>query len=838
MRQRFFNLTTFATRLLGHGLMVGLSTSLLVYVVSSVQAASSTWVASPADPSWTNPANWSAGVPGAVGGSANTDTVTFNTPIFNTIGSAANPIINDTNRTIGSILFDTPNVGAYQIGTLGGNSLNLRIGGNITMSATVANPEVIAAPISTSLPSSTNGLYSFVNNAVDPANTLSFTGIITNTSANTRPWALTLDGTNTGNNLITQILDNGGANGAIQIFKNGAGTWILAGANEMPQKTSAGNVAQVNVNAGTLAVQNAASLGSITQPNLKVQGTGTLRVDGVAFQNAGITMDVAGTLLANGAATSVNAVNVLATATTTTFATTNPTDVFTIGAGTSLLTGTAATSTVINVAGPGQVILNNASTFAGTWSLNAGTTTLNNATALGPATSSAVAFGAGSTAKLQLNSNSISLPQLNTNAATPGTSIIENGGASDAILTLNNSANNTVASVLRDGTGGGKLSLTKNGVGSLTLTGNNTYTGNTTISGGVLVANNNPATSATGTGSVTVSTTATLAGSGGIAGAVTIASGAHLSPGSGGVGTLKVGSLTLSAGSQLDYDITNASTLDQIMVGSSNGLTINGGQLNINGGAGGFTANGVYNLIGFSGTIGGTGVSSLSVNPNNQFVINSFNFGTANGFVTLTVAPTSVAASFWNADADGKWSTGPWTSAAAPNAPAAFVAFGGGGTAITAPRTITVDGSYTAGTLAFNNPNFGYTVAAGTGGNITLDNGASASFITDTAGSHTISVPVTLTTNGVSVTVVKNSDKISMSGAIGGPGSMSKNGPGTLALTGNSSYLGGTNLNAGVLQINSATSLGAAAGNLVFAGGSLQLLADVVSTRNYNLTGA
>src|SRR5262245_20315413 len=139
MRQRILSFATSSARLLVHHLMAWLSITLLVSAVSSVQGANSTWVASPADPSWTNPANWSAGVPGAVGGSANTDTVTFNTPIFNTIGSAANPIINDTNRTIGSILFDTANVGAYQIGTLGGNSINLRIGGNITMSATVAN---------------------------------------------------------------------------------------------------------------------------------------------------------------------------------------------------------------------------------------------------------------------------------------------------------------------------------------------------------------------------------------------------------------------------------------------------------------------------------------------------------------------------------------------------------------------------------------------------------------------------------------------------------------------------------------------------------------------------
>ena len=44
----------------------------------------------------------------------------------------------------------------------------------------------------------------------------------------------------------------------------------------------------------------------------------------------------------------------------------------------------------------------------------------------------------------------------------------------------------TFAGMLRDGTGGGSLGLTKAGPGALVLTGSNTYTGPTAVSGGTL----------------------------------------------------------------------------------------------------------------------------------------------------------------------------------------------------------------------------------------------------------------------------------------------------------------------------------------------------------------
>ena len=61
-----------------------------------------------------------------------------------------------------------------------------------------------------------------------------------------------------------------------------------------------------------------------------------------------------------------------------------------------------------------------------------------------------------------------------------------------------------------------------------------------------------------------------------------------------------------------------------------------------------------------------------------------------------------------------------------------------------------------------------------------------------------------------------------LSGAITGVGAWTKAGPGTLTLTGMNTYSGGTNLNGGILAVNSDVNLGT--GALSFNGGTLQAL--------------
>jgi autotransporter-associated beta strand protein len=102
---------------------------------------------------------------------------------------------------------------------------------------------------------------------------------------------------------------------------------------------------------------------------------------------------------------------------------------------------------------------------------------------------------------------------------------------STALVTGRNNLNTTFSGIIKDGG-----SLTKVGIGALTLEGANTYTGGTKINEGTLIVGNS-AGSATGTGLVLVNG-GTLGGSGTIAGAVVIGTGdgpgAFLAPGTAG----------------------------------------------------------------------------------------------------------------------------------------------------------------------------------------------------------------------------------------------------------------------------------------------------------------
>lgn len=510
--------------------------------------------------------------------------------------------------------------------------------------------------------------------------------------------------------------------------------------------------------------------------------------------------------------------------------------------------GLTVNSGILTLSGGGN-------SYSGLTKIDGGTLNINSQWAVGGGVYGGMTFGA-SGGTLQYNATLL-------NATTD---ITQNTGAVAKNVTLTGNAtidtggNNVTFANTFGNSGAG--AFTKTGAGVLTFGATTTYTGNTTVSTGTLAlslgsSTNNLTSSpkitvasgaildvtALSGGIIALGATQTLAGSGTVTGGATTVSGTHLSPGvtgvSSGIGNLTLGSLTLGVGSVIDYDITNTSTLDKVTVSNNGGLSINGGRVDINGALSAFTANGVYNLIGYTGAIGGAGISALSVNASNKnTVTNIYTFGTAGGYVTLEVASSGGAVSYWNADAAGNWSGASWTTPV-PNAAGAFASFGGGGTAITAPRTITVDGAYTVGTLAFNNGSQGYTLASGAGANLTLDNGVTGAFVTDTAGSHLIQAPMTLTTNGATFTVTGGSDTLTVSGAVGGTGTgLIKSGAGTLALNGTNNYAGGTVINAGTLAINSTDSLGDVGGTATINAATLKATADITTSRIFNLADA
>ncbi len=133
-----------------------------------------------------------------------------------------------------------------------------------------------------------------------------------------------------------------------------------------------------------------------------------------------------------------------------------------------------------------------------------------------------------------------------------------------------------------------------------------------------------------------------------------------------------------------------------------------------------------------------------------------------------------------------------------PNATGAEVNFW---RTLTTNRTITLDGNKAVGKVTFDS-SYSYTISPGTGGSLVFNNGISGAMLTSNQGSHYISANVQLASD---LSTAINVDTVTISGNISGSGGLTKNGGGTLALTGMNSYTGATNVQAGKLSLSSAT---------------------------------
>jgi hypothetical protein len=132
----------------------------------------------------------------------------------------------------------------------------------------------------------------------------------------------------------------------------------------------------------------------------------------------------------------------------------------------------------------------------------------------------------------------------------------------------------------------------------------------------------------------------------------------------------------------------------------------------------------------------------------------------------------------WVATGSGTWNTAAnWSNGTIPQQAQLPIYFPN---SITSPTTVTLNAAWTVGAINFTSSN-SYTLAAGTGGRITLDNGTNAATITNTGGSHTISAPLTLN-SPIRVSDTFSGDTIILSGQISSPHAISVAGNGTLRL--------------------------------------------------------
>jgi fibronectin-binding autotransporter adhesin len=536
--------------------------------------------------------------------------------------------------------------------------------------------------------------------------------------------------------------------------------------------------------------------------------------------------------------------------------------------------------TALTKGAPGTLILSGNNTFTNGLYINDGSVQLGSAGALNATTPNTVNFGGSglvagvantvgganggtlnSAPTLSLGGNSTTIASVSSANDLSGLApVVQNANATAATLTFNTtSATPSVfTGTIQNGTGGGALALVKNGTGTQTIGGTLTYTGNTTVNAGTLGV-----TSALSSPTITVGTAAgagagvtlnvmgapngtlalgaqTLAGTGTVTGSVTAGLGSVLSPGN-GVGSVDplaiTSNLTLNNGSMSNFEFGPSSN-DQLTVGGT--LTLNGTDnidlLQAGSTTNKFTTLGTYTLFTFgTGQSGGTPQSSFAVaNPATGL---TYTFADNGNLLQLMIGSTgqTVITSAWNVSGGGSYNTAAnWNPQTVPNAVGATAIFG---SAITAPSTVTIDAPVTVGEIDFNNAN-AYTLS-GTNA-ITFDNSGNVGVVSDALGSHFIAAPVTLVA-GLNASVTNATDTLTVSGAIGGTGPLTKAGAGILALTGTNTYTGGTNISNGVVQINGPASLGDIGGtaNLISTVSpvTLEALNGFTTTRNFTLAG-
>jgi autotransporter-associated beta strand protein len=199
------------------------------------------------------------------------------------------------------------------------------------------------------------------------------------------------------------------------------------------------------------------------------------------------------------------------------------------------LGGNISTSGGVSVSG-GQLILSGANTYTGGNSISGGTLQLGSATALGRYNNNLSMSGG----TVDINGQGgLTVGRL---SGTTGTITDNATSAGGSAFSTSSNLDSTFGGSIADGTFR-RLSLQKDGSGTLTLTGTNTYTGSTLVSAGKLLVNGSLVSNLT-----TVANGAVLGGSGSL-GAVSLNSGSSISPGNSPGLLTTNGNLTSTGGS-------------------------------------------------------------------------------------------------------------------------------------------------------------------------------------------------------------------------------------------------------------------------------------------------
>ncbi|MGF0238008.1 autotransporter-associated beta strand repeat-containing protein [Rhodococcus sp. IEGM1300] len=442
--------------------------------------------------------------------------------------------------------------------------------------------------------------------------------------------ALTLGGVISGGNGLTK-------NGTSSLTLNGTNTYtgtttLSAGSLIVGSNTALGTGALNAANTTTLDANTAVALANNVNlgGTLTVGGTHALTLGGVVAGAGGLIKSGAADLTLNGANTylgntalntgkltvgnntALGSGTLNAAANTTLDANTNVSLNNAVALAGALNIGGSADLTLTGlVSGAGSLVKNGASNltlnavnnFIGGTTLNAGTLTVGNSSAL-----SSGALTVGGAATLDSNSPLVNL----TNA------IVLN-----AALTIGGTQNLGLAGVIS-----GTSQLTKNGAANLSLNGNNTFSGGTTLNSGTLTLGN---TNGLGSGGLIVGGAATLDNSlsFGIGNAITLNAGLTVEgnndlrlngiiDGAGSLTKSGLADLTLAGNNSFTGALNilsgSVTTLNTNALGNTFGVNISAGaglNLGSNASLAGLTGNGSVQLTGSNTlTVGGFSSSS------------------------------------------------------------------------------------------------------------------------------------------------------------------------------------------------------------------------------------
>ncbi len=567
----------------------------------------------------------------------------------------------------------------------------------------------------------------------------------------------------------------GAIDGALALTKQGSGTLTLSGAN--------GYTGGTTIDAGTLALDHSTHAGTID-----AAGSGAINVG-----DATLLFDQSGTLGNSLAADGLVASDLSAASGATVV----------LGTGSSSFAVSAPRLQFGSAGANGSLALNatvspSAPPFA---LLEVVSGTLTNASAstnyLGALTAAGVPTQIDSGATLDFAGLSSTISSLQ---------------STSALATLHNASGTTTidgGSFAGSITGGGAVAVPAGG--SLTLLGPNGYTGSTSIAGTLALA---------GSGSIASSSQVDLATGGILDISQTTAGAAVRTLGNtvGGTGTVSLGSRQL--------DITNGSTsfAGTIQDGGLGGGT--GGSLRVSGGS--------FTVAGANTYTGGTTVSAGTLSLATGATLGATTGSTSVAGGTLDLGGTSQTQNGVTLSAGGTLSNG-------------SLAVTGTGTAVSSSGG-TIDGlggstgvTVTSGTTTLKGSN-AYTGATTIDSGATLQAGAAnalpgSSAVTDLgtlnlagfggsiaslAGTSSSALVTNSSTTAAALSV-GDSSSTSFAGVLGGKLALTKQGSGTLTLSGANTYTGGTTVNAGTLSLSTGATLGATSNALAVSGGTLDL---------------